>query len=274
MEIKLDLCKTNKDTFSLLMCMVSSCAATLKVISLKQMSIQLNEAALLAEVLTNCEKLIVLDISSLIISHLGVVNDEHTIITKNSATINWLCLSNYNLSTPDTEGITQAIGALTAIKEIVLENCNITSGSASFLMAASTTLKEINSKGSNLHAMGCIPLAQLITHISTLTVLNIDGKDKGAFAIADKLTEVYLNSNNFQVIIKICASLFKLIGLKVLSLSNNHITYQAAVAISMVISKNYLEKLYLSDARLSTHGMIAIGEFLWELHSLKSLDIS
>ncbi|XP_065894687.1 protein NLRC5-like [Dysidea avara] len=287
-EILLDLCKINRDVCNALVCMLSSCTATLEIISVKRMSIQLNETLQIIKVLTHCEKLRVLDIGSLIIPHLGAANDVCNIIKKNSATIKRLCLSNYNLSAPDTEGIKLAISALTSIQEIVLENCNITCGLASCLalvISANNTLKEISCNGNNLQAAGCITLAQSLTHISTLTILNINGNsitDKGAFAIAEiiscnvKLRELYLNNNSLQEagVIEICASLFKLIGLEVLSLSKNHITYQAARAISTVTSKTYLEKLFLNDVKLSTHSMIALAKVLQELHSLKSLDIS
>ena len=266
------------------------------------MSIQLNETAQLTKVLTNCEKLRVLDIRSLAIFDLGVANDVCAVITRNSATINRLCLNNYNLTAPDTEDITQVIGALTTIEEIVLENCNISCEVASCLtsvMVANSTLKEVNFKDNNLQATGCITLAQSLTHISTLTILNIDGNsitDKGAFAIAEiiscntKLAQVYLNNNNLQEagIIQICASLYKLIGLKVLAkilkqlhslkcldISCNYVTDKAANDVASIFSTNVmLECISISGNAFKINGLTEIFMSMSKIKMLKFVDIS
>ncbi|XP_065913984.1 protein NLRC5-like isoform X2 [Dysidea avara] len=146
-------------------------------------------------------------------------------------------------------------------------------------------LEQLWLRGNILCDEGAASILNSSQHLSTLVTLDLSYNNitsessDGIAAVINSnqlLEEFWLDGNHFQAsgILKITYALRKLSTLKLLSLSSNEITEDAAEGISMVINSNvFLETLMLGNNHLQSSGVLKLAKTLRNLKHIKTLDL-
>ena len=131
-------------------------------------------------------------------------------------------------------------------------------------------LKILQLRDSGLNENGVIVIAQSLCNHTKLKFLNLQNNninEKVAEALAsvissnNGLEELYLGNNQLQLgVIQIARGLNNISSLKVLDLSNNNITEQAADELAAAIRINKsLEKIWLNGNRLRSSTVVVVN---------------
>ena len=154
----------------------------------------------------------------------------------------------------------------------------------SCILARNTKLQELNLGGNKLSFSN---IAGNLFHIRSLEYFNVSNSsicDKAADSIADiisnntGLQELHLSKNSLEtegICIVMKAIKQHINTLRVLDISNNHVSEEAVEEIKMALSINInLQELYLSDTNLLTNGAIEVAKGLKTIVALSILDLT
>ena len=239
----------------------------------------------IATALKNISSLKVLDLSNNNITEQATVELAAAIRINKSLEILWL---NGNHLGSSTVVVVNALREISSLKELNLnDNKNTSKELASAISSVVTKNKslEILALSDNgLAYDGVIKVAHSLCKHPKLKTLNLQNNnitDKAAEALASITSsnsgfeKLYLGNNHLQLgVIKIVRELKNISSLKVLDLSNNNITEQAADELAAVIRINKsLEKLSLDGNHLRS-SIVVVVNALQEISSLTVLHLN
>ena len=236
----------------------------------------------IAKRLKDISSLKVLDLSNNNITK--QVADELVATIKISKSLEKLWLNGNHLGSSAIVVI-NAVEKISLLKELCLNDSKNRSEelapAISSVVAKNKSLEVLSLRDNGLNDDGVIKISESLCKCSKLKVLNLQNNnitEKAAEALAyiissnRGLEEIYLGNNQLQLgVIKIAKRLKDISSLKVLDLSNNNISEQAADELAAVIKiSKSLEKLWLDGNHLGSSTIVVIIA-LQEISSLRQL---
>jgi len=197
--------------------------------------------------------------------------------------------SKQKLSQIDASTVVYLLPVISKLKVLDLEQSNNVDEVAAFELAAvlrcNSVLEQLWLGGNQLSSAGAIFVLNSLVHLSTLKALDLSFNNIGCQSAANVAAVIQCNlmlqylclDGNELIdtgIITICDALKYITKLRVLSLSSNGITDDAAEAITFVVFSNKcLEDLSLGNNKLSCEGICKIVHSLNSLCRLRKLDL-
>ena len=285
---------------------------SLEMIFVGDINITEDMAVLMASVIMSNKKVYILELINCNLQHKAAISI--TAALKNISSLQTLTFDSCNLQRDVADDLAVALYVNQNLKRLRLPNNNLRDGGISIVSALSqiTTLTELNLKnnllsevvvdelssaiknnklietlnlsGNNLKTNGIIRIAQPLSVISNLKVLNIQNNqitegaaDAIAIAILSnrKLEELYLGSNNLAAgVIKIATALQYLTTLKVLDINNNNAPEEAAKELAVAIYNNRLEleNVWLANNQFRS-SVSLIADSLTKTNTLKDINL-
>ena len=195
-----------------------------------------------------------------------------------------LILNNNSLQSNGTKIICKRLLNIKTLKVLLLQNNSITEEAADDLSAViinNPLLENFDVSNNKITSIGITKVMKALTVLSYLKILSINNYlftyylayDITQFVKKNYALEEVLLSNNLLVPLIIDA-LQNLHNLKLLQLSNNGITTQAADGIAAVINNNILlQTVTLGNNKLGTEGVITIANALKNIRDLRVLGL-
>ena len=264
---------------------VITCNKNLNLVQISNCNLQAKSIKI-ATALKNISSLTMLNLSENNIP--GSIADELSIAIIVNCKLTSLNFANNNLQSYGVR-VASALCQLKSLTHLNFNNNCLTDNVAGELALAfegNRSLQELYLGNNSLKTDGMVKIAQSLSWLSTLRILKINDNhitEEAADALAvavssnNQLEELDLNNNLLRKgINKIACALIanSTSSLGKLRLSSNQIPEEVAISLAGVINSNcLLEVLDLSDNNLRTDGMIAIGQSLSRLSTLKTLNV-
>ena len=213
---------------------------------------------------------------------------DYDIITKKCLTIyvfksNQLKLARLHGEVNQLTGAAQFVATLdniTTLNIIEIDNFDITNETSDYLahiLQSNTQLQELHLNRNSLQANDTIKIARALYDTPTVSLCSDNTTDT-----TNNLVATHSNitcETNFEIADSVITAktitLFNVVTLTKLSISNNNITVEAAGDIAAVISNTYhLQELNLGNNNLQTSGIIKITKAFQKISSLTKLYIN